>query len=416
MYKALILSVGGTPQALIRCLRHYKPEIVCFYASQECIDLVPQVKQGLDYQPRDYKVLIPNINDLTTCYQRSLECSAFLDREGMPPQDTIVDITGGTKVMSAALALLSITRGYSLSYIGGSQRNKEGLGQVVTGFEEVFEQANPWEVLAIEERKKAALLFDRFQFEAALVSINSALNTRCQPYLKHYLSAFKIITESYLNWDRFKHKEATHLLEKGLHELRTYAEVAQDPLTESLAKEVGRNLEFLKLLKEDSGQFKSPCRYYLLDLLANAQRRATEGKYDDAVARLYRSLELLAQLRLRQSHDIDTGNVAPQAVPDPIREDYVPKYLDPEKGKLRLPLTASFELLVALADELGKRYSEDKVNLRTLLDSRNSSILAHGFVPVAESTYNELFKLVLNFGGIRDSELPCFPQWTLPSP
>ena len=36
------------------------------------------------------------------------------------------------------------------------------------------------------------------------------------------------------------------------------------------------------------------------DLLRNAERRAAQSRFDDAVARLYRALELFAQLRLRK--------------------------------------------------------------------------------------------------------------------
>jgi hypothetical protein len=40
------------------------------------------------------------------------------------------------------------------------------------------------------------------------------------------------------------------------------------------------------------------------DLLLNAERRAMQDRYDDAVGRLYRALELLVQIRLLQTYDI----------------------------------------------------------------------------------------------------------------
>ncbi len=36
----------------------------------------------------------------------------------------------------------------------------------------------------------------------------------------------------------------------------------------------------------------------MIDLLRNAERRAARGRYDDAAARLYRALEMLAQMRM----------------------------------------------------------------------------------------------------------------------
>ncbi|MDB9309098.1 hypothetical protein PN471_10700 [Aphanizomenon sp. CS-733/32] len=41
------------------------------------------------------------------------------------------------------------------------------------------------------------------------------------------------------------------------------------------------------------------------DLILNAERRATQQRYDDAVGRLYRALELLAQIRLLKAFDND---------------------------------------------------------------------------------------------------------------
>ena len=45
----------------------------------------------------------------------------------------------------------------------------------------------------------------------------------------------------------------------------------------------------------------------MADLLNNAQRRIDEGKYDDAVARLYRANELIAQITLTKFGVIDNA-------------------------------------------------------------------------------------------------------------
>jgi hypothetical protein len=45
---------------------------------------------------------------------------------------------------------------------------------------------------------------------------------------------------------------------------------------------------------------KTPSLTYMLDLFANAERRLHEGKTDDAIVRLYRIIEMIAQERLRE--------------------------------------------------------------------------------------------------------------------
>ncbi len=414
MAPGLILSLGGTPDPLIRSLREHKPRAVCFFASQESIDLVSEVKKkatGLNF--RDYKVIIEDINDVTHCYERALACCDFLEKEGMAPQDIVVDFTGGTKVMSAALTLLAVSRNYRLSYVGGSQRNKEGLGTVITGLEQVFTQVNPWEILAIDDRKRAASMFNKFQFEAAIDSFGSAISKTQKPGLKHYLEILRDLADAYGAWDKFKHKEAIRPLGKGFSELKKYAAISDDAEAHNLASWVNKNVDFLEDFRQASDNFEKPCRYHLLDLLANAKRRELEGKYDDGVARLYRSFELLAQLQLKSVYNIEAGKAGEHEIPETIRDEFCQKYLDPALGRLKLPLQACYRLLSELGDALGKHYLDQKKHFEGLLSARNSSILAHGFSPVGQDTFCQLWQMLLEFSGIDQAELPTFPEFPI---
>ena len=47
----------------------------------------------------------------------------------------------------------------------------------------------------------------------------------------------------------------------------------------------------------------------LASIINNSKRRGKENKFDDAVARLYRSFELIAQIRLLEKYNIDTNRV-----------------------------------------------------------------------------------------------------------
>ncbi len=415
MAVGLLLSVGGTPEPLIRSLQEHKPRAVCFFASQESIDLVSEIKKkaiGLDF--KDYKVIIEDINDTTDCYEKALGCSSFLEKEGISPQDIVVDFTGGTKVMSAALTLLAVSRNYRLSYVGGGHRNKEGLGTVITGSEEVFAQANPWEILAIDDRRRAALMFNKFQFEAAIDSFSAAISKTQKPGLKRYLEILQELAKAYWAWDRFKHKEASPRLSKGFSQLRNYAAVSNDAEAHSLAGSVNDDLTFLEAFKQESGNFKEPCHYHLLDLLANAQRREAEGKYDDAVARLYRAFELLAQLRLKSAYSMEAGKAVANDIPATIRDDFCRKYSDLSLGKLKLPSQACYRLLNELGDKLGKRYLDQEKHLQGLLSARNSSILAHGFSPIGQDTFCQLWQMLLEFSDTDQAALPTFPQFPIP--
>lgn len=61
MPQAMIVSLGGSPEPLIKTLSEQCPQIVCFLASQESVDLVGKVKDGATNAGvsfRDHKVLV----------------------------------------------------------------------------------------------------------------------------------------------------------------------------------------------------------------------------------------------------------------------------------------------------------------------------------------------------------------------
>jgi hypothetical protein len=83
------------------------------------------------------------------------------------PAEVLVDYTGGTKTMSAALVLAGIEWFQQFSYVGGEQRDKSGLGVTIDGKERVLYAGNPWSELAVREIERARDLWADYQFEAA---------------------------------------------------------------------------------------------------------------------------------------------------------------------------------------------------------------------------------------------------------
>ena len=137
----------------------------------------------------------------------------------------------------------------------------------------------------------------------------------------------------------------------------------------------------------------------MLDLLCNARRRKAEGRYDDAVARLYRAVEALAQDQLRREHGIaDTGKVPLDRVPLSLRARY-----PADAAELKLGLQEAYLLLSELGDPLGQRFAglgwhEPK---HSPLTARNQSILAHGFAPVGATIFESLWRGCLALAGWR---------------
>jgi hypothetical protein len=104
---------------------------------------------------------------------------------------------------------------------------------------------------------------------------------------------------------------------------------------------------------------------------------------------------MLAQIRLMQKYEIDTGNVDLQKLPETVRSKYA-KGVD-DKGKVRIGLKMAYELLTDLGDPVGETFKERDNRLSNALEKRNASILAHGINPVDEPTYRSVVSTIEEF-------------------
>jgi CRISPR-associated protein (TIGR02710 family) len=149
---------------------------------------------------------------------------------------------------------------------------------------------------------------------------------------------------------------------------------------------------------------------YVTDLLANARRRKTEGRMDDAVARLYRAIEALAQVRLADRYQIgNTKQVPIERVPEPLRGQWAARA---EQGMVFLGLQDAYALLESMRDDLGATFRQLQLHdpQRSPLTARNQSILAHGFERVSESVFQKLWSAALQLASVQESDILSFPR------
>lgn len=206
--------------------------------------------------------------------------------------EIIVDFTGGTKCMTAALAIVASQMWRcGFSYIGGKERNKGGVGTVVNGAEEVFKYPNPYDSLGFIAIDKAVFYFDKLAFSFAYKECEEAKKKVYDKNMQTTLLSLEKLAKAYEHWDKFQHNKAYNTLS----ELSTYESYLENQFPnkkDKLIKGLKANREFLKALIDEK---EKPSINLLKDLLANALRRKEVGFLDDAVARLYRFTEALAQ-------------------------------------------------------------------------------------------------------------------------
>lgn len=388
----LIQSVGGTPDPIAFSIRSLEPACICFVHSAEsknqigiALDAVrraggPSIQPGQirQFQVRDAQNFEETVRDL-----RRL---AGLVREWCgrgEAYEVVVDFTGGTKVMSAALALVARRWTCTFGYVGSGNRTKGGLGTVEPGAERLLIRDNPWDTLGYQAAEEAVAVFNSGGYAAAGALLEVYRNRASKPEVKHELSTLKFLVDAYASWDCFDYKKAAHWFAKALENRNDLNAIFAE--SQSLIARLEHHRELVVRL----GDSKEPTVQWVADLFRNAERRAGEGRFDDAVARLYRVAEAFAQIRLRDSYGIrDTGSVPLDRIPESLRREWEGRA---EGGAVALGLQDDYRLLKELGDEVGRRFFEDGLaGARSPLGARNSSILAHGFEPINKRQYDRL--------------------------
>jgi len=392
----MIISVGGTPEPVVKSLLENKPEYVCFFASQQSIDNIGEIKNCLKsegYYIKDYKVMCDDADDLVHCYEKALECSLKLEAEGIEADKVVVDYTAGTKTMTAALALATVGHGYNFSYVSGKERTKNGLGIVVSGTEVVKEGISPWQIFAVEEKKRISLFISTFQYEAAISILRQTMkNLRSRD--KEIWSGIAKTLEGFQAWDNFDHKNAMTFLSSGIKQLDMCKKFGLNkPIGDFLAKVKDNFLELDNIGKKTKF-FNKMDLLLVRDLVSNAYRRYLQNKYDDAVARLYRSIEMVGQISFEKAFGCSTSDVSPEKLPEKIREELIQRYIFLDEEKINLPLYATFRVLKEINHPAGLIFFENEESIKKIIFARNASILAHGTQHIEKETCEKFTKII----------------------
>ena len=410
----LICTVGGAPEPIAASILAHRPERILFVVSAETRlsvteKVVPAVQAGetslaLDPGRFDF-VELPSAQDFSFCVQELRAAYGRYVQSWLQRGDgylVTVDFTGGTKCMTAAMALAARRWNCHFSYVGGTERTKNGVGIVVSGKEQIIHSANPWDSLGFEAVDQAVILFNHGDLGAAARVLDHT-KQQASESVKRGLNTLQQLCEGYDLWDRFQHRDARSRL---LNSLRAPADLAAwfPASAQPLICTINSHIQCLERLPADPKAF-------VQDLLANAQRCAARGRYDDGVARLYRACEAAAQFQLKENGlaEAADGKVAIELVPESLRLLWQSRVQD---GRVSLGLQDDYLLLAT--DPLGKRFIELELNDRkkSPLNDRNNSILAHGQAPLSRQGYVNLFEAIMNLTDTKESELPHFPTLT----
>ncbi|MDY6822366.1 MAG: TIGR02710 family CRISPR-associated CARF protein [Thermodesulfobacteriota bacterium] len=412
--KTMVVTCGGSPEPILKSVQAYSPQLLVVIASHDTIPTAGEsLKQAATMVDLQFEIT-DDPNSLLACYKK---CADGLLRAlgSSRPEEIMVDYTGGTKVMSAALLMAAARhKGLAFNYVGGTERDKNGVGVVRSGYEKMYTEMSPWALFAEEEKQHITILFNAGRFSSVidLVEMTTQQNTNLPIKLEKYFFMIKEIAQGLKYWDQFNHAAALRYCQRGLDLLNEYVRLYPDTKIKTFLGELEDCLTRLQKIKEKTNEGKRLNAVLIDDLINNARRKIDAGQYDDAAARIYRALEMYGQLEFEKYAGCRTDSVPPAKIPERIRETFTTKYMDPKDKKLKLSMTATFEYLKENHQEVGRHFFEPEIyeKIKNIQNIRNHSILAHGIKPVSDKQINSILNTITDFIGELDYfEFPVLP-------
>ena len=375
------------------------PHHVIFFASDKSKETIKYVEELFlkdddeFIKDEDYQIVLINaIDDLNTCFEayesKIWELYTAKDND----YQIIMDYTSGTKTMSAAMASCGMFYSKDLISVGGDRSTGEvSRGTEIINYQNIYKIYDKFALMRIRYN------FNANRFMACIDLLNYIVDMNIHKESLLYLC------KSYYAWDNMDFEEAYDNLRK--------VDINHIELME-IRDDIKFNLKALGNIVNSRSVNLKNC-YILASLINNSIRRSEEFKYDDAIARLYRSFELIAQSELSK-YDLESSDIDVSILrKNNVSEEFI---LDLEKteedGKIRIGLEKDYLLLNELGNGIGKYYMENQSKIKNLTRKRNNSILAHGLDSLSEKDFDEFLEIVLNLSYTLDKDMKKFIKQT----
>jgi CRISPR-associated protein (TIGR02710 family) len=403
MAKILIITVGGSDEPIVAAIKSYKPDFIYFVCSagnsrsastqmvdgkgdvcirqkeircKKCHEVIvkgeyyPSIISQSQYPTDRYqKIEILNPDNFQDVY---VKVSNIVEDAKKKGHEIIADFTGGTKTMSSVLAMISALNFEIKPSLTIGQRNdliKTKIGSTpsiinfdVARSETIFTTVN--------------ILISKYLYFPAKSILETLLRFGFEEHIAQKIRNKCIFCDAFGKWDIFEYEKAYEILKNS-------------------AKQYKEEFSYLlKLLGKEKCTGYEP----VFDLISNAERQSQNGFYDNAVARIYRALELFAQIRLKKEYSIDPSKL--QESLEKTKDPDKWKSKKNEKGEIKIGLKDAYELLGNLRDTkdiFGLVYIQHKNKFENMLQIRNNSKLAHGNQPISEKECTEMMEFNKNF-------------------
>lgn len=388
MTQILICTVGGSHQPIVSAINDRRPDYVVFICTDKdpatgqpgsrtqidgkgsCIrasnqadkPTLPNIPTQTGLSADQYHVVLTLSDDLDRIY---LDCSQAIDDviQRFPAARIAADYTGGTKSMSAGLVMAAVERpDIDLQLVTGSRTD---LVKVQDG-SQFADKADCERIRYRRLSEPYRRAWNRYAYSEALAGLADFKPPKGQ---RDDYTRFRELSRAFAEWDNFNHAQALSILQPFAPNLpdamKTYIGVA------------------MRLNDQNHGKREAA---RLFDLYRNAERRAAQGRYDDAVARFYRLIEWSAQWLLESQCGILTCDINPEQIPATMT------LRSNRDGKIQVGLFDAWQLVKHKTQGAAAQFIHEQEN--TLLNHtkiRNGSILAHGFTPIQLDQWQTIY-------------------------
>lgn len=416
MTRVLLVTVGGSPEPILQAVRDHQPDELIFICSAPPCEapsldqvigagtpcrhrnpdgsvewkpnLVTQLELA-EFRPDEQILQLPDPDDLADIHGRiGALCRQLAER--FSSLELHGDPSGGTKAMSTALAMALLEQNASISLVSGQRSNlvrierSEGSRSISVGTirarQMLLDQLPP--------------LLERHLYDQAAVLLKELRRLHqggMDPASLEAIDELRTCLGVFMRWDRFEWQNAL--------------EAAQNtPLPHHFPDLLlwWRGVARAHIwLVEEQPQDDVTGYELVQDLLLNAERRGRRGWYDDAVARLYRALEMLAQTYIQ----LEKGYPHRSFWDDPDIQQ------DRQEWNVRRGVSGLYWWLRNLEGErgLGGAAGRQWAALLELLNARNGSLLGHGLEPISQGNWQALQDRISNLVDTALQEADC-PQ------
>ena len=411
--KALLVAITDHAPPAVYTVNRLKPELLCFFAPESAKGLVESsVQPKIAQMPRKWDwIVTPDAARFMPSYQAVARALPGMMRTwDVQAGELVVDLTGATPAMAAALSLAALPFTSRIVTIGPAATGYDGEAITIDGQDKVWLQGNPWDEAAAQTRHEACEYFNRGSFAAAQ-AVFRQIEARVSGGQKPMYRALADLAEGYSFWERFQYRQAWDKLKTAHKALEMASVWGGPPGLKAVLAGVKQNAGFLEKLVLDPNEVKETLA---LDLLAHARRRADTGHdYEAAMIALVRALEAFAQFHLFKQYRIKTWDLQPEQLPEALRETCRTCFLSDLDGKYKLPLHDQFRALAGLGSQMGQAYLAQWPRMKPLLDAANQAVLGHGFETLKPERYQQLSEIVIKLTGVSDTSLPKFPALSL---